>query len=311
VAIIGGGPAGMSCALWLHNYGLRPVIVEQAAALGGMARRNPYPNPWLIGWPGASARDNAEAFARHIAAVGVEAWLNAAPQRLAREEKKNFVLDVSVNGESRTLTCRALVIATGTEFRGDDWLDRVPNARRLAALGRVHVGPAAVGERNAALGAHVAIVGGGDNAFDVANILLGQGIKVTIVLRAEMPRAQPRLIEQVRGRANVRAGCSVEALDDAGGKVGVRLSDGSTFEADRVVLLFGYRPNTDAPWLRELNLEKNHAGYLIVDGNMETSCRGVFAAGDVANPVHPSVPTAVASGTMAAREIQKRLARSA
>ena len=45
VPIIGGGPAGMSCALWLHNYGLHPVIIEQEAVLGGMAERNPYPNP--------------------------------------------------------------------------------------------------------------------------------------------------------------------------------------------------------------------------------------------------------------------------
>jgi thioredoxin reductase len=43
---------------------------------------------------------------------------------------------------------------------------------------------------------------------------------------------------------------------------------------------------------------------------METSCRGVFAVGDVANPVHPCIPTAVAAGTMAAREIEKRLARN-
>jgi thioredoxin reductase len=159
-----------------------------------------------------------------------------------------------------------------------------------------------------ALGAHVAIIGGGDNAFDVAHILLRQGVKVTIVMRAQVPRAQPRLIEQVRGRAEVRADCAVEALDDAGGKVGVRLSDGAQFAADHVVLLFGYRPNTDAPWLAEFKLEKNVDGYLLVDGNMETSSRGVFAAGDVANPAHPCVATAVASGTMAARAIQRRLA---
>jgi thioredoxin reductase len=308
VPIIGGGPAGMSCALWLRNYGLRPVIVEQAAALGGMARRNPYPNPWLLGWPGASARDNAAAFARHIAAAGVEAWLEAAPQRLARTDDNNFALDVSVSGTSRALTCRALVIATGTEFRGDEWLDRVANARALAARGRVHVGPAAVGEPDAALGTHVAIIGGGDNAFDVADILLGRSIEVTIVMRAHSPSAQPRLIEQVRGRAEVRASVDVVALDDAGGKVGVRLSDGESFQADSVALLLGYRPNTGASWLTGLNLERNAAGYLRVDGNMETSCRGVFAVGDVANPAHPCVATALASGTMAAREIEKRLA---
>ena len=49
VPIIGGGPAGMSCALWLHNYGLYPIIIEKESALGGMARMSPYPNEWLLG----------------------------------------------------------------------------------------------------------------------------------------------------------------------------------------------------------------------------------------------------------------------
>ena len=50
-------------------------------------------------------------------------------------------------------------------------------------------------------------------------------------------------------------------------------------------------------------------GYLEVDGNMETSSRGVFAIGDIGNPAHPCIATAIASGTMAARAIQQRLAR--
>lgn len=63
VPIIDGGPAGMSCALWLHNYGLRPIIIEQESALGGMARRSPYQHDWLLGRPDQSARDNTGAFA--------------------------------------------------------------------------------------------------------------------------------------------------------------------------------------------------------------------------------------------------------
>jgi thioredoxin reductase len=43
---------------------------------------------------------------------------------------------------------------------------------------------------------------------------------------------------------------------------------------------------------------------------METSCHGLFAVGDISNPVHPCIATAIATGTMAAREIQKRLAHS-
>ena len=177
----------------------------------------------------------------------------------------------------------------------------------------IHVGPVAIGEPGAKLGSHVAIIGGGDNAFDVASILLRKGIKVTIVMRASAPHAQPRLIAQARahgssGSAEVLADRSVEALMDAGNTIRLRLNDGTTFEADQVVLLLGYRPNSHEPWLTELALGQSGDGHLVVGGNMETTCPGLFAVGDVANPVHPCVATALAGGTMAAREIAKRLA---
>jgi thioredoxin reductase (NADPH) len=316
VPIIGGGPAGMSCALWLHNYGLRPVIIEQESALGGMARRSPYADPWLLGRPNETTRENAAAFAAHIRKVGVETWLDAQPHEL-RRDRGGFRLEVAVAGQTqpRSLSGPAVVIATGTRCHGEEWLDRMANARRLAAAGRVHLGPTAVGEPDADPGAQVAVIGGGDNAFEVSAILLEKGVSATIVMRAKAPRAQPLLVERVRrhaasGKARVLAERTVAALDDAGAGVRVRLDDGSDIVADRVVLLFGYRPNTDQPWLIGLALEKDADGYLLVDGNMETSCRGVFAVGDVANPVHPCIPTAVAAGTMAAREIEKRLARN-
>jgi thioredoxin reductase (NADPH) len=308
VPIIGGGPAGMSCALWLHNYGLHPVIIERAAALGGMAQRNPYPNPWLLGWPDALARDNAAAFAGHIARAGIETWLGGSARTIARGAD-GFTLDVAFSAKEppRSLSCPALVIAIGTEFRGQEWLEGVPNARALAERGRVVVGAAAIGEPGAALGAHVAIVGGGDNAFDVAHILLERGITVTVVMRDERPRAQPRLVERVQGRVDLRSGCTVERLDESGGKVVLSLSNGDALAVDSVALLLGYRPNTDEAWIAALALDKNADGYLTVDGNRETSCRGVFAVGDVSNPEHPCVATAIAGGTIAARKIQRRL----
>src|SRR6266702_8382813 len=95
VPIIGGGPAGMSCALWLHNYGLKPVIIEQADALGGMARLSPYPNAWLLGERGKSARENAAEFAAHMRELAIETWLGARTQRLRREHDERFRLDVA------------------------------------------------------------------------------------------------------------------------------------------------------------------------------------------------------------------------
>jgi thioredoxin reductase (NADPH) len=323
VPIIGGGPAGMSCALWLHNYALHPIIIERDTVLGGMARRSPYPNEWLLGRPGESARENAEAFARHIRANCVETWRGARPRELRRERDGRFRLELAFCGASsasfsapQSLSAAAIVIATGTRFDGEEWLDRVGNARRLAERGRVHVGAPWAGEPGADLGSHVAVIGGGDNAFDVARMLAEKGVRVTVVMRSLAPKAQPRMVRRLRehqssGMARILAQRSVRALEDLDSKVRLRLDGGEHIEADHVVLLFGYRPNTGESWMAELALEQDRRGYVIVDANMETSCPGAFAAGDVANPSHPCIATAIAAGSMAAREIGKRLALEA
>jgi thioredoxin reductase len=315
VPIIGGGPAGMSCALWLHNYGMHPVIIEREGALGGMARLSPYPNEWLLGQRGKSGRESAAEFAGHIRDLAIETWLGGAPQRLRREHDGRLRLDVAVaDAATRSLSSPLIVMATGTRFAGEEWLNRVENARRVAAAGRLHIGAAAVGELSLDSGSHVAVIGGGDNAFDVSRMLAESGVRVTIVMRSKAPRAQPLLVERLRrhqasGMATVMAERTVEALDAAAPRVRVRLDGGGDIEVDHVILLFGYRPNTNEPWLAELALATDPLGYLVVDGNMETSCRGVFAVGDVSNPAHPCIATAIASGTVAARTIEKRLAR--
>ena len=306
----------MSCALWLHNYGLRPVIIEKEAVLGGMARHSPYPNDWLLGRPHESPREDATAFADHVRALAIETRLGARLQRVRPRSGGHFGLEITLPGSSarQTLSGPAIVIATGTSFAGAEWLDQVKNARRVAAGGRVHLGPTAVGEPDTKLGSHIAVIGGGDNAFDVSRILVDKGVRVTLVMRSKTPKAQPVLVDRLRphqadGRAKVMAERSVAELDDVGDRIRVRLDDGGDIEVDHLVLLFGYRPNADERWLAELALERDAHGYIAVDRNMRTSREGVFAAGDVANPAHPSVVTAIAGGAVAAREVQRLLAR--
>lgn len=312
VPIVGGGPAGMSCALWLKNYGFRPLIIERKAMLGGMQRASPYPNHWLLGWPGQTARQNAEAFVRHIEAEAVECWREAAPRRVRTLPGGGFGLAIAcADGAVRTAEARALVIATGTEFRCDEWLDRVHGARALAAQGRILPNPAAAGEPGIDLGARVLIIGGGDNAFDVAHQIARPGRRLTIAMRAAKPRAQPVLVERARAMADteIKAGATVTALTDGAQGIAVRFSDGSLLAADRIVLCLGFAPNTREPWIESLNLSLDRDGYIAVDTNMESSRQGVFAVGDVSNPRNPCTVTALASGAAAARAIFNRLTR--
>jgi len=319
VPVIGGGPAGMSCALWLRNYGLKPVLIEAEPALGGMARRSPYPSEGLLGRPGETARENAAAFARHIAQLPIDVRLGGRPLELHREADGRFHLEMAAADlpGAQAIDCAALVLATGTRFAGDEWLDGVANARLLMEQGRVHIGAPWAREPGPKAGSHVAVIGGGDNAFDVSRMLAEKGAQTTILMRSRSPRAQPFMVQRQRefesaGVARVLAGRTVKGLELVGqAALNLRLDDGSKLAADHVLLLLGYRPNSDASWLAGLNLERDGRGYFIVDGNKETSCRGVFAIGDVSDPVHPSIATAIAAGAIAAREIAKRMATSA
>jgi len=316
VPVIGGGPAGMSCALWLHNSALPPIIIERERVLGGMAQRSPFPNEAFLGRPGETGRENAAAFAKHVRQQGIETWLGAVPVRVRHVPEHDFALDVQLpDASSRTLVAAVLVIATGTRFAGEEWLDRVRNARECAKRGRVHVGAPWAGETGNDLGSHVAVIGGGDNAFDVARMLVEKGVRATIVMRSQTPRAQPLMVARLHrheasGMARVIAGRTVEALQGSHGQLALHLDDESEFNADHVLLLFGYLPNSDASWMSNLPLARDARGYLKVDANMETSCRGVFAVGDIANPLHPCIPTAVGNATKAAREIGRRLQRA-
>ncbi|MFL6795860.1 MAG: NAD(P)/FAD-dependent oxidoreductase [Xanthobacteraceae bacterium] len=314
VPVIGGGPAGMSCALWLANFGLRPLIVEREAALGGMGRLNPYRNDWLLGRPRETGRDNAAAFVQHIKESGIATRLQARKLRVRREAGDELTLELESAGvsEPERLACRSLVIATGTRFRGEQWLNQVEGARLLAASGRIHVGPSDAGNPAADLGRKVAIIGGGDNAFDVSRMLAERGVRVILVVRSPRPRARPALVDALRsheasGLAAVMPDCTVLSLARAGERIRLNLSGGRRAEVDHVIVLFGYEPNSDAPWLVKLAPRKDPQGYLIVDENMQSSSPAVFGIGDVANPAHPCVATAIGAGTVAARQIARQL----
>ncbi|MBM3527222.1 MAG: FAD-dependent oxidoreductase [Alphaproteobacteria bacterium] len=310
VPIVGGGPAGMSCALWLKSYGLRPLIVEHSARLGGMQRASPYPNLGLLGAPGKTARENADAFERHIESEAIETLRETAPVRVQTNGDGGFTLELAgADGAIRSVAAPALVIATGTAFRGSEWIGRVAGARALVAAGRILPNPAAAGEPDIDLGAHVLIVGGGDNAFDVAHQIARPGRRVTVALRGAKPRAQPALVERAYRSANaeIRANAEVTALIDGGHGIAVQFDDGSALVADRVVLCLGFTPNTREPWIESLGLKMDGNGYLAVDAGMVTSHRGVFAIGDVSNPRNPCTASALAAGATAARAIHDRL----
>ncbi|MBW0102809.1 mycothione reductase [Pseudonocardia sp. KRD291] len=142
-----------------------------------------------------------------------------------------------------------------------------------------------------ALPRRLAILGGGYIAAEYAHIFGGLGCAVTIIdvadaLLASMDETiSQRFTEVARERFDVHTGQGVDAVEQAGDGVRLRLDDGSTIEADMLLVAAGRVPNGDRMNLGAAGIDTHDDGRIAVDGYLRTSADGVFALGDVSSPV--------------------------
>jgi thioredoxin reductase (NADPH) len=158
----------------------------------------------------------------------------------------------------------------------------------------------------------VAVVGGGDTACEEALYLASLAKKVYMIVRRDVFRASKAMQQKVFDAENIEVlwNCNTqEVLGDGFGVTGARLQrkDGTVFDIDidGFFLAIGHHPNSElfAPWV-----ETDPAGYIVTEGNSSrTRVEGVFAAGDVQDPVYRQAITAAASGCIAARDAEKFL----
>lgn len=314
VAILGAGPAGMSCALWLKNLGCQPVVLECEREAGGLLRHNVLTNDWVLGQQGMTGSAMARQFAAHLAQSRIPVHYGVAPDLICVRDKE-FVLAWA--GGDEELTASALVIATGTRVAGREWLAALPGASSVPA-DRLVVGPAAFGNENRFRGKQVLVIGGGDNAHEFVRFT------------APLAEHQVMLVRNTR-KAQAAQQSAVDALVDAGqvslyphtvvtalewrnqqlvAKLGGEGAPATQLLADLLVVQAGYRPNSDAvlaalPTELAQALAVDSDGYLPTDAHGRTRCPGIYAIGDISNRDTPCVVTALAAGATAARAIER------
>ncbi|MFT4076599.1 MAG: NAD(P)/FAD-dependent oxidoreductase [Asticcacaulis sp.] len=276
VIIIGGGPAGIACAIWLKKLGVTCLLLEASSQLGGLQTRSPYENLWIPGVQGKTGQQVAASLAAHAAAEGVEVRLNRPVLSVSED-------GLSVRTQGEVLSTRYLVIATGSR----------PRAGFFTASDRVVVGPGAAMEALEVKGKRVAIFGGGDNAFDQARFVRDRGGEVTIFSR-NRPRAQKLLQEMIPDVSVVTGQCDLDTDSLA--------VNGQAF--DYWGVMYGFE--AVVPEGLTLDLEN---GYVRVDRFGETSAPGIYACGEVTDYWHPCVTTSAAHGIQVAKQISKRLTK--
>ncbi len=302
VAIIGGGPAGMSCANACLSFGLTPIVIERTDHVGGAQRTNFHPNLWMLGSPGESGEDMTRRMAEHYASLPISTLYRT---EVARVEKHGpgFTLTLAVpDGGSKSLNADAVVLATGMQPYA------TPELEKLArASSKVIIGPLSHTIRDGIRNENVLILGGGDNALDHALFLAELGNRVLVCARAAISARAAFLASCAeRPEIELRDHCVPTRL--TGDNACIRVEwPGKQQEFQWLLVMFGYRPNTDllehlSPHLRP---DMTANGHVHVDSWQRTSTPRIYAAGDITDTPQPSVLTAIAQGLVAARIIER------
>lgn len=320
VAILGGGPAGLSAALWLHRLGLDPVVIEREERLGGMQNLNFLENDWVLGLRGLTGPMLAAQYSEHVAALGVTR-LTGQALRSIRQSGDGFDLTLHSSGTApRMLSCRALVIATGTRYRAEEVLAEVQGFAGIPAR-RFAFGPHAFLDSEALAGQRLLVIGGGDNAFENVRILAPDLRECWLAMRSPS-RAQHLLKADVHrlvseGRCRLLCPARLVSLEEKGACLNTVLHVGEsreTLAVDRIHVLAGYEPNSR--FIKDIfepalasDIPLDGQGYIRADALGRTAHPRIFAAGDICNPAAPSVASAVGQGSVVAKTIEAVLRR--
>lgn len=289
ILIVGGGPAGLTAAIYARRAG-RTVLVLEGSGLGGQIAASHL----VENWPGQAAVSGADwvkALTQQAEALGVE---TAFRQVSGAEGTENgFMLTAG----RKKYEGRALILATGAKHRhlGVD--------RETDLVGR-GVSYCATCDGAFFAGQDTAVVGGGDSALQAALYLAGVCKRVTLIHRRETFRGERTLVERVTERENVtlRLGCTVEALEGEESLTGVVLKDVATGQTESLAVtgLFvavGQAP-ANAPFAHLADLDP--AGYFAAGEDCAARTPGVFVAGDCRNKALRQLTTAAADGSVAA-----------
>lgn len=307
IAILGAGPAGMSCANALLSFGFDPVVIERTDQIGGIQRTNFHTNLWMLGMPGETGIGITERLSRHYFDLPIVTHL--ASQVLAVSgHASQFQIDMTGRDGRHTVSAQAIVLATGSRPR------TTPELSRLACQStRIIIGPLSETIRDGIGASQVLILGGGDNALDHALFLAERGNQVTVCTRKQFS-ARKQFLDACAKRNDIelRPGQQARILSADATHIGAECNGIST-RYDWLLVMFGYAPNTEVrdSLAAEIRPELAPGGFIHVGRGQRTSVPGIYAAGDVTDCVQPSVPTAIAQGLTAARAIEQDISRPA
>ena len=297
--IIGGGPAGYTAAIYGARADMSPVLYEGTQPGGQLTTTTDIEN-----FPGFENGIDGTQLMNTMKAQAVRLGADLRNGTVSSADLSQRPFRITVDG-GKEILAETLIIATGATAK---YLG-LPSETKFKGLG---VSACATCDGFFYRKKTVAVVGGGDTACEEATYLAGLCRKVYMIVRRDVLRASQAMQEKVMATENIEIlwNCNTqEVLGDDYGVTGVRLlrKDGEVFDValDGFFLAIGHHPNSEL-FNQWVNVDKE--GYIITDGRTsKTNVEGVFAAGDVQDPLYRQAITAAASGCRAALDAEKFL----
>ncbi|RMF34319.1 MAG: FAD-binding protein [Chloroflexi bacterium] len=303
VIVVGAGPAGLTAALYTAREGLDTLVIEKGAPGGQVGVTQIIEN-----FPGFDEGISGEEFARRLTRqarrFGVEILQAQEVTGLRTNGRYREVL----TADGSCYGGQAVLIATGARYRRLN----VPGEDELIGV-NVHF--CATCDGAFYKGKEVLVIGGGNSAFEEGLFLTRFATHVTIVYHGPQPKASRILQEKVAEREDmtVVTNHAVQEFVLENGRLGaVRVLDrasgqGKVWHPDGVFVFIGMSPNSE---FLPAEVERDRFGFVLTDPMLQTSIKGVFAAGDVRAGATAQAASAAGEGATAALMMRQYLRAS-
>ena len=299
VIIIGGGTAGFSAGMYSSRLGMKTLLVERLIPGGqiiNVERIEDYP-----GLPdGISGADFSSKVQEQAIVSGTEFAMSEVMG--IRKSGHEWIVD-TYEGEKIS---KSIIVAGGSTLKKLN----VPGENELVGAG---VSYCATCDGAFFIDQRVCVVGGGDSALQEAITLTGFASKVDVFCRSSCLHAQQTLQDQITGHEKIQVHLNVEVQEIHGEGVvdGISLlktlsGESTRVNLDGVFIFVGLTPSTD--YLRNL-LETDERGHIKTDINLQTSEKGIFAAGDIRANSASQLISSAGDGATAAINAKKYISK--
>ena len=293
--VIGAGVSGMTAAIYLKRAGLDVLLLEKSAPGGQINQTSKIENyPGFLSVDGPTLAMN---MFEQVQNLDISYQYGNVAKIRNREDLKEVITDQDI------YLAKALIIATG----------RIPNKLNLEEENRFinrGVSWCALCDGSFYKNKVVGVIGSGNSALEEALYLSEICSKVIMMNRKDRYKGSAMLLEELKKKDNVEFiyHCVVQKLNEKDGHLGsITVKQDENIKEIKMEGLFeyiGYHPDTEI--LQDFNITSSD-GYIIVDQNMKTNEKGIYACGDVIQKDVYQIATAIGEGAIAATQVQKDL----